>query len=245
MNELEPDLKALLLRAKGELSPRPNDTTRIASRLDGALHPAVRDPGESTRARATEAWVAGVVGVLLGLTGGTGIGLFLADGGESAPPPNGSSVEVAAALVASLPNSIESNDAKVALPFDSASVVTKPPPSNITTEGRKPDRASTRTLNKQPAGRPKVDAGSTLDEVEQVRRVRRALSHRDAALALLLLDQLDRAVPNGRLMQERDAGRAIARCIQEPRSGAATRAAFEHRHPASVHQARVSSVCKE
>lgn len=245
MTELEPELKSLLQRAKSDLSPSSNDEARLAARLDGARLAA------ETHLPSVKPWALGLGGLAIGLGLGMALGLHL----ESAvPPPELDAQPVSAAPAENIhplvPPQSPTPTLDVALDLATAA------PSNQSAKATtpKPDLTQGTKLERQRMAAAK-DAGGNLnesnpnenniDETDHVRRVRRALAQHDASLALLLLDELDRNVPNGRLMQERDAGRAIARCLQEPRRRAATRAAFERRHPSSVHQTRVAQACKQ
>lgn len=243
MTELDPDLKSLLQRAKSELSPTPNDEARLAARLEGARHHA------GSPAPAGRPWGTGMAGLALGLGLGTALGYHLATRGASSHELDVRPVSVATLENTSPLEAPPSAKANVALSLDLPTVTTSKHVTVATTPT--PDPIPSAILRPHKPNLVKDgDAGgngnrTNVDEIEQVRRVRRALAQQDPSLALLLLDELDRTVPKGRLMQERDAGRAIARCIQEPRSRAATRAAFERQHPSSVHQTRVSQACKE
>jgi hypothetical protein len=83
------------------------------------------------------------------------------------------------------------------------------------------------------------------DEVALMQRVNRALARGDAAWALALLRQLDVEVPQGRLLEERAAGGAIARCMLNRGVGPAELTRYTQLYPSSVHLARVSRVCTE
>jgi hypothetical protein len=83
------------------------------------------------------------------------------------------------------------------------------------------------------------------DEVALMQRVNRALARGEAAWALALLRQIDVEVPRGRLLEERAAGGAIARCMLNPRVGTAELTRYTQLYPSSVHWPRVSRVCTE
>jgi len=76
------------------------------------------------------------------------------------------------------------------------------------------------------------------------RAVERALRDREPGLALGLLRELDRAVPGGRLVEERQATAAIARCgTGDVPFGVDLGEEFAGRYPGSVYQARVEEAC--
>lgn len=83
------------------------------------------------------------------------------------------------------------------------------------------------------------------DEVTWVLRVRKALARGEPQLALGLLRELDVKVPKGRLGEERAAGRAIARCLLQPTTGAAESESFVSRYPSSIHLGRVTRSCSK
>lgn len=105
----------------------------------------------------------------------------------------------------------------------------------------RPNAAASTPVLTQPT--PGGDAALVVDEVEQVRRVQRALAQGQPGLALRLLNTLDREMPEGRLLEERAAARAIARCMSDPSRGAIEYRAFSQRYAQSVHDKRVAGVC--
>jgi hypothetical protein len=84
----------------------------------------------------------------------------------------------------------------------------------------------------------------SLNEVRAIRSIERALRDGQPGLGLALLRELDRAVPNGRLVEEREALSAIARCAsgQAP-LGVNLGDDFAERHPDSVYLRRVEGSC--
>jgi hypothetical protein len=80
--------------------------------------------------------------------------------------------------------------------------------------------------------------------VRALRGVERALRDRQPGLALALLRQLDRAVPDGKLGEEREATSAIARCaLGTVPLGVDLAEDFADRHPDSVYLKRVEQAC--
>jgi hypothetical protein len=95
-----------------------------------------------------------------------------------------------------------------------------------------------------PAGRrarpPALD-----DEVRAVRSIERALRDGEPGFALALLRELDRALPDGRLVEEREALSAIARCqLDEAPLGVSLGDDFAERRPDSVYLRRVQQACR-
>jgi hypothetical protein len=101
----------------------------------------------------------------------------------------------------------------------------------------------TRRRHAAPAGEPSP-ADSLAEEVRALRSVERALRERQPGLALALLRELDRAVPQGKLMEERQATSAIARCLGgDVPFGVDLGDDFASRYPDSVYLARVAQAC--
>jgi hypothetical protein len=91
---------------------------------------------------------------------------------------------------------------------------------------------------------PEKRASAALDEeVRTLRRVERALREQNPRLALALLDDLDRAVPNGQLGMERFAASTLARCALGYGSRPALLEDFAKRHPASAYLTRIRQEC--
>jgi hypothetical protein len=125
-----------------------------------------------------------------------------------------------------------------------------PSPQPEEPSGQAPTRSRPATLDagrraKAVAHEPHEPRAAGADEVALMQRVHRALSRGEASWALALLRQLDAEVPGGRLLEERAAGSAIARCMLEPQSGAEVLARYTTLYPSSVHSTRVSLACGE
>ena len=78
-----------------------------------------------------------------------------------------------------------------------------------------------------------------------MRRVDRLLHDREPRRALALLYELDRNVPNGKLMQEREAAFAMARCVLGLVAPAQLAREFAERYPDSVYLARLRQLCPD
>jgi len=87
-------------------------------------------------------------------------------------------------------------------------------------------------------------------EIKALRYVERALRNREPHNALARLTQLDGEVPQGQMMEERAAARAMARCEERAQNGTPDQAEvmkrvleFSQLYPASVYFARVRQTC--
>ena len=86
-------------------------------------------------------------------------------------------------------------------------------------------------------------ARSMQEEIDALRRVDRVLHDHDPRRALALLYELDRNVPSGKLMQEREAAFAMARCALGLGSAEQLASDFAARYPGSVYLQRVRQTC--
>jgi hypothetical protein len=80
-------------------------------------------------------------------------------------------------------------------------------------------------------------------EIRALERVERALREREPRRALELLGELDRAVPGGKLQEERAAAFMMARCALGFGTPAVILRDFAKSHPQSVYFARVQQTC--
>ena len=98
------------------------------------------------------------------------------------------------------------------------------------------------------SGRPEVTSfarESLGQEVRALRAVEHALRDDDPRLALAILQQLDRDVPKGKLVEERRAMTVIARCsADDVPFGVKLDEDFASAFPESVYLARVEQACK-
>jgi len=91
---------------------------------------------------------------------------------------------------------------------------------------------------------PVTPSASLAEEVRALRAVERALREGKPGFALALLRELDRAIPNGQLVEERLATRTIARCATgDVPIGVDLASDFAARHPDSVYGRRVTDAC--
>jgi hypothetical protein len=82
-------------------------------------------------------------------------------------------------------------------------------------------------------------------ELRALRRIERVLREHNPRLALALLADLDRDLPQGKLLEERETARVVANCeLDEGATAARDRAAkFAVRYPNSVYASRVEHAC--
>ena len=90
---------------------------------------------------------------------------------------------------------------------------------------------------------PSSDSAGLDEEVRLLRRVERALRDQNPRYAFALLGELDRTVPGGQLVEEREAARAMARCELEGGDDVVMKK-FAESHPGSAYLARVSETCR-
>jgi hypothetical protein len=90
---------------------------------------------------------------------------------------------------------------------------------------------------------PSSDPTGLDEEVRLLRRVERALRDQNPRYAFALLGELDRTVPGGQLVEERQAARAMARCELEG-GGDAVVKKFAESHPGSAYLTRVVETCR-
>ena len=82
------------------------------------------------------------------------------------------------------------------------------------------------------------------EEVRQLRRVERAIRENNPRLALVLLDELDSAIPTGQLLEERKAASVMANCQLAAPSAHDEARAFAAAHAQSAYVSRVRQICQ-
>lgn len=106
-------------------------------------------------------------------------------------------------------------------------------------EGKLAQRAGSASV---PSASPR--ALSLQEEVRTLRRVERALRDQNPRLALALLGELEREVPQGQLGEERSAAEMMARCALGFGSPPLLAREFSERFPQSAYAPRVRQVCE-
>lgn len=251
MLERDPDLSELMRRARAGLSPTEQDVDRARAGLRDAFWDRVPTKSEiaadGTLGGKMRRWLeGGIVGAALG----AGIGFWVANGGQ--PSIEGPVVEKTGTQA---DNALGDDMAAGSAPA-SDRVTDVPQPGAHSSKlsdslaaaeaGAAPVRPARRVKGsgmRKEADTIETFASSGVDEVALVRRVQRALARREARLALGLIQELDARVPHGRLMEERHAATAMARCMLVPSERQGALAAFLQRYPSSVHGERVEQVC--
>lgn len=231
MTRLDDEELRVLSAARGALGPAAGDQARVRAATLRALATggAAATAGPATpffggAARRMVGRGVGVAAVIALAFGAAGIGYRLGhDAARREAPP----VTVVHDVVAA-PAPVPAEPAPPAAPG-----AARPPG-----EARRPASAAS-------SPRPKAVAPDMLgEEVRVLREVDRALREQRPLVALELLDALDRAVPKGRLHEERTAARVLARCDTSSRADAQELGiAFSKQHPGSVYEPRVLRGC--
>jgi hypothetical protein len=225
-----PDEASVLSRARAGLTPTASDEDRVRRAVAAAL--AVAPSGLPWRAPRVplggrvRSWAArlAVAGAIAAAAGVVGYRAGFRAGREQSARP--------AAVAPAIPSLVPP---VIAVPEP------RPPiePPRTSPAARAP-RAT------PPAVTATSPAESLEAEVRTLRGAERALRDHQPGLALALLRELDRAVPNGKLIEEREATAAIARCaLGQVPFGVDLAGDFAQRHPRSVYLQRVEQACQE
>jgi hypothetical protein len=252
MLEIDERARVVLELARRGLSPSLVDETRVRAALTRALaaEPALRVPGERLHDRSSGVnigsaapapppatrWLSRLA-VLAAVIAAGGIGYHLGrrSGLEERTPVVVVSTPVTPATV---PTAV-SRERAVPAPAEQEEedLVIEEIPMTA-----QPRSAADALRSAPPSGAPpksnKID-----EEILQMRRVERALRSNNPRLALALLEDLDRAVPRGKLLEERAAAGVIARCELGFGAGQAMAEDFAKRRPSSVYLPRVRRAC--
>jgi hypothetical protein len=229
----------MLERARRGLAPTLADSARIRQRVTAALagipassapDPAPSDAPLGPGSEASP-WVAKfVVAGAVVAAGGLG---YLAGHDAGVREERGRAPALPASVMPSAPSS---QLLPLALPAETPALS-----SAVAEKGRAaPLVGSARAAPSAVSSRAAFD-----DEVIQLRRVQRALREGNARLALALLEDLDRAVPQGRLGEERAAANTLARCALGVGPPPVLATDFAARFPNSVYGVRVRQACGE
>lgn len=257
MTDRDPFEESVLSAARRAHEPSAADAARVLQRTRHAIAADVAlgdaQLGTASHGALTQALVAKLIAgglVIAALSGGIGYQLGLH--AEDARAPERAPRATAASSAA--PPAVKAAPAIEAAPAEASA----PEPSSPVAEPAARTDAGARRASKPrgPHLEPPVDEsvaveesalplGSLDAEVRALERIQRALRDREPQAALALLQQLDRDVPAGRLIEERSAARALARCELghgEPLKHALE---FSQRFPASVYFARVRKTCMD
>jgi len=248
------DDRNLLAAARRGLSPTAADRDRVRRATLAALAPAGTAAGGESAGAAAEAapapghavaWATRLVAV--GVVAATAAGVAGYRAGVRAGREQAVSerpAEVVPLIVAPEPPLApvvdEPNRARA----------TAPPAASVPLAGASPVSSRTAVRRRANAGAvapseaAAVSSASLAEEVRALRAVERALREGTPGFALSLLRELDRNVPNGRLMEERLATYTIARCASgDVPLGVSLAEDFVDRHPGSVYARRVADAC--
>jgi hypothetical protein len=234
MNDL--DASTMLARARAGLSPSAEQIANVRRSLATAIAsgtmPASARAGATVQ-RATRLLLASTLAV--GVAGAGYVAGYRA--GRRAP------VVVAPAAPLGAPPATEA--ARDPAPATSSS----PPPLEKAPEPRRAAGLArpARPAATVPAALEAKDppAAGLEAELRALRGVERALRDHQPGLALALLRRLDAEVPDGKLVEERDATAAIARCqLGDVPFGVNLARDFADRHPDSVYAERVAAGCR-
>jgi hypothetical protein len=260
MDELPPDARAFLARAKGEHDPHdPEARARVERRLWAALalggtgasvytHPA---PGAGTPAlgswlASNKAMLASVA--LMFVAGGAWLGLRQVAPQVAAPA---APVALAAPVVEALPaapqvSALEprasahlqdSNGERAAAHMQNpAGEVSAGGTARLSRTDARAQRASV-IATRSPA------PSSLAEEAALLARASDQLTQRNAQAAAKLLDEHARRYPNSQLHEEREGFVVMTRCLHGAPEGADDARAFVSKNPASVLIPRLSHLC--
>jgi len=248
INPDQEDELTTLARARAGLSPSPADALRVRASLAAALaapedaasdHAAPSDSGPGSGAplgRPLRLLAASVAAAAIS-AGAGGYWMGYRAGSREA------GLAVAPALTnESLPPSRPGPAAGASVPSPGPA---SPAPGGDATGGRatvkrRPGNAS-RAVRPQAMASPTESLGQ---EVRALRAIEHALRDDDPRLALAILQQLDRDVPKGKLVEERTAMSVIARCSAgDVPFGVDLAGDFAGDYPESVYLGRVEQSC--
>jgi len=235
MNRLEQDESEVLARARRTFSPTPDDVARVRASLGAVLAAGPPAAAPDPITTATRLAHVGARLLVVGAVAASSAAIGYWAGRRAAVSElrerqaTPSAPEVNGARPAAAP----------ATPGSPAAAVAEPAPTTRTAAPA-PHRARAPGAPTAPS----PDADSLARELEALRAVERALRDGRPGLALGLLRELDRTLPQGKLTEERRATEAIARCA----SGAVPLGLdladeFASDYPHSVYRERVTQAC--
>jgi len=238
MNQLEPNESQVLARARRGFSPTAADADRVRASLRAALAmspPAAAPDPSAMTGRLSRVALRLLAAATIAATSGA-IGYRMGRRATTSEPRATIVVPVAPAII---------GDPAGATPPTIAAPAVDAPESS-----RRPGQATAvaahhpRPSESRPE--PTINPESLAREIEALRSVERALRDERPGLALALLRELDRTMPEGKLTEERRATAAIARCASgEVPLGLDLAEEFGSDYPDSVYRERVDEACSE
>ncbi|HET7545698.1 MAG TPA: hypothetical protein VFK05_37780 [Polyangiaceae bacterium] len=234
MTRLDDDEASILAQARRALAPTSADQERIWQRL--VLEPALSAGPKSSKPLPGRAWswrVLGAVALAVALSGGLGYKL----GFRAGIAQKNQLVVSTNAVLPVPPASAASASAPTTSEPSTSTAAELPPPVTP-----KPSSAAAFAHPRSvPSAAP--TALGLDEEVRQLRRVERAIRESNPRFALVLLEELDQAIPKGQLLEERGAARIMASCQLGAGSAVADARAFIEQHAASAYRTRVIELC--
>ena len=226
-----------LFRAgRGAMAPTATNRERVRARLAAKLGAAAMGTAITTTSPAASAGAAGGVGTV---TKGGGLALFA--------KITASIVILGGVASIAMPRLLSRHDP---VPAVTTTAFVEPASAPSSTSHVAPVATTTNTISVDdlpsapkahaPAGPKKTTASDPAEEARMVARIDDALRSADPARALALADEHAKKFPNGVLVEEREGGRAIARCMNGSRSSAD---AFLAAHPRSPMRGRILAAC--
>jgi hypothetical protein len=249
MDEAERDLESeMLLGARRALSPSAADQERVllATRQALVVGSAAAAYAKATGGAASRAAVWKQVASAISIAAVSGAAGYYA-GSHAQPARERAAIAQPAQPASTSPRAPEE---RAVAPNDTAADTADDVAPRVAGEHVAQDKPVVRVAARRSnaaAADPAPAAAPTRsrEEITAMRRVERALREQQPQRALTLLFELDRSVPSGMLMQERQAAFAIARCAARLGSAVQLAAEFASRYPNSPYIARVRDACAQ
>jgi hypothetical protein len=256
MDEAERDLESeMLLGARRALSPSAADQERVllATRQALVVGSAAAAYAKATGGAASRAAVWKQVASAISIAAVSGAAGYYA-GSHAQPARERAAIAQPAQPASTSPRAPEE---RAVAPNDTAADTADDVAPRVAGEHVAQDKPVVRVAARRSGGAGAASNAAAADpapaaaptrsreEITAMRRVERALREQQPQRALTLLFELDRSVPSGMLMQERQAAFAIARCAARLGSAVQLAAEFASRYPNSPYIARVRDACAQ
>jgi len=244
MNRLDDDEALILEQARNGLGPTSSDERRLLHNVlvQIALTP-VSPLAQSVGALPKSPWplrIAGSIAVIgaVALSGGLGYQKGW-EAGIAQKTRHGTHEK---AVVSAAPPIVDATPAS-APPIEPAPPVVRMPPIERRSE-HEAKSTSVSSAVRVPSASPAPPVALGLDEeVRQLRRVERAIREGNPRLALVLLEELDQAMPAGQLLEERRAAGIMANCQLGSGDAVSNARVFAAKHAGSAYLTRVIGIC--
>jgi hypothetical protein len=247
------DPSEVLARARRAWSPGDADAGRVRRALGATLAagPASSGgaaPGNPRASAAASNWTSRflVAGAIAAASGGTGYWAGHRAGLRDARP-----VPSVASLAPPGVRALEREPPSPVAPSPASDVPSSAVPSSPASDAPSsavpslvPSRHGVHGARHESGSQTPPQTEALAIEVRALRNAERALRDGNPGLALAFLQELDRRVPNGQLVEERDAAGTLARCARGDHPfGVNLAVEFTERHPGSVYLGRVEQSC--